>query len=57
MNLINADMEGELMELETTTQIEEVRGIIVILHELNAAEKVRQETYYREKCLHDEATK
>ena len=56
LNLINAETEGELMELETTTQIKEVRDTIVILRELNANEKVRQEAYYREKRLHDEAT-
>lgn len=56
LNLINAETEGELMELETTTQIKEVRDTIVILRELNADEKVRQEAYYREKRLHDEAT-
>ena len=46
LNLINAETEGELMELETTTQIKEVRDTIVILRELNADEKVRQEAYY-----------
>lgn len=56
LNLINAETEGELMEIETTTQIKEVRDTIVILRELNADEKVRQEAYYREKRLHDEAT-
>ena len=44
------------MKLETTTQIKEVRDTIVILRELNADEKVRQEDYYHKKCLHDEAT-
>ena len=44
------------MKLETNTQIKEVRDTIVILRELNADEKVRQEAYYREKRLHDEAT-
>lgn len=56
LNLINAETEGELMELETTTKIKEVRDTIVILRELNADEKVRQEAYYREKRLYDEAT-
>ena len=44
------------MELEITTQIKEVRDTIVILRELNADEKVRQEAYYHKKHLHDEAT-
>ncbi len=28
LNLINAETEGELMELETTTRIKEVRDIV-----------------------------
>ena len=47
LNLINAETEGELMDIETNT--------IVILRELNADEKVKHEAYYREKRLHDEA--
>ncbi|MDE5769131.1 MAG: Rpn family recombination-promoting nuclease/putative transposase [Oscillospiraceae bacterium] len=56
LNLINAETEGELMDIETTTQIQEVKSAIVVLRELNADDKVRQEAYYREKRLHDEAT-
>lgn len=56
LNLINAETEGELMDIETNTQIKEVRDTIVILCELNADEKVKQEAYYREKRLHDEAS-
>lgn len=56
LNLINAETEGELMDIEKSTQIKEVRDAIVILRELNADEKVKQEAYYREKRLHDEAT-
>ncbi len=56
LNLINAETEGELMDIETNTQIKEVRDTIVILRELNADEKVKQEAYYREKRLHDEAS-
>ena len=44
------------MDIETNTQIKEVRDTIVILRELNADEKVKQEAYYREKHLHDEAS-
>ncbi len=44
------------MDIETNTQIKEVRDTIVILRELNADEKVKQEAYYREKRLHDEAS-
>ena len=56
LNLINAETEGELMDVETNTQIQEVRDAIVILRELNADEQVRREAFYREKRLHDEAT-
>jgi len=56
LNLINAETEGDLMDIETNTQIKEVRDTIVILRELNADEKVKQEAYYREKRLHDEAS-
>ena len=56
LNLINAETEGELMDIETNTQIKEVRDTIVILRELNADAKVKQEAYYREKRLHDEAS-
>ncbi|MGN0605542.1 MAG: Rpn family recombination-promoting nuclease/putative transposase [Oscillospiraceae bacterium] len=56
LNLINAETEGELMDIETRTQIKEVRDAIVILRELNADEKIKQEAYYREKRLHDEAS-
>lgn len=56
LNLINAETEGELMDIETNTQIKEVRDTIVILRELNADDKLKQEVYYREKRLHDEAS-
>ena len=56
LNLINAETEGELMDIENNTQIKEVRDTIVILRELNADAKVKQEAYYREKRLHDEAS-
>ena len=56
LNLINVETEGELMDIENTTQIKEVRDTIVILRELNADAKVKQQAYYREKRLHDEAS-
>ncbi|MCM1228309.1 MAG: Rpn family recombination-promoting nuclease/putative transposase [Clostridium sp.] len=56
LNLINAETEGELMDIESTTQIKEIRDTIVILREMNADEKLKQEVYYREKRLHDEAS-
>lgn len=41
------------MEREIRTQIKDA---IVILRELNADGKIKQEAYYREKRLHDEAS-
>ena len=55
LHLINAETEGEIMELQQTTTIPEVQKTIVILRHLNADERVRQEAYYREKQLRDEA--
>lgn len=56
LNLINAETEDELMEIQQTTDIREVKDTIVMLRELSADEKVRQEAFYREKRLHDETT-
>ena len=56
LNLINAETEGELMDVEATTQIKEVKKAIVVLRELNADDQPRAEAHYREKRLHDEAT-
>ena len=56
LNLINAETEGDLMEIQSKTTIPEVQKTIVMLRELSADEKLRQEVYYREKRLHDEAT-
>ena len=55
-NLINAETESDLMAIQQTTQIPEVRDTIVMLRQLSADEQMRQEPYYREKRLHDEAT-
>ena len=44
------------MAIQQTTQIPEVKGTIVMLRQLSADEQMRQEAYYREKRLHDEAT-
>ena len=56
LNLINAETEGDLMAIQKSTNIQEVKDTIVMLRELSADEKVRREAYYREKRLHDEAT-
>ena len=55
LDLINAETEGELMELNQTTSIPEVKDTIVMLRRLSSDEKIRQEAYYREKRMHDEA--
>ena len=44
------------MSIQETTDFPEVKETIVKLRELSADEKVRQEAYYREKRLHDEAS-
>lgn len=56
LNLINAETEGELMAIQQNTNIPEVKDTIVLLRQLNADEKIRQEAFYREKRLHDEAS-
>ena len=56
LNLINAETECDLMDIQNTTAIPEVKKTIVMLRELSADEKIRQQVYYREKRLHDEAT-
>ena len=56
MTLINAETEGDLMAIEQTTTIPEVAEAIVQLRQLSADEKVRQEAWYREKQLLDEAS-
>ena len=56
LNLINAETEGDLMDIQNTTTIPEVQRTIVMLRELSANEKVQREVYYREKQIHDEAS-
>ena len=48
LRLINAETEDDLIAIEETTQIPEVREV--------ADEKVRQEAFYREKQLRDQAS-
>lgn len=55
LDLIDAETEGDLMEVQKTTTIPEIQDTIVLIRHLSADEKVRQEAYYREKRLHDEA--
>ena len=56
LRLINAETEGDLMDIQKETKIPEVHQTIVKLRELSADDKLRQEVYYREKRLHDEAS-
>lgn len=56
LNLINAETEVELMSIQQATNIPEIKDTIVMLRQLSSDEKIRQEAYYREKRLHDEAT-
>ena len=56
LNLINAETEVDLMAIQQNTSIPEVQQTIVMLRKLNADEQVRQEAFYREKRLHDEAS-
>ena len=56
LNLINAETEGDLMDVEVNTNIQEVKKAIVVLRELNADEQLKYEASLREKRLHDEAS-
>lgn len=56
LHLINAETEGDLMEIQRTTTIPEVKNTIVMLRQLSADEQVRREAYYHEMRLHDEAS-
>ena len=56
LTLINAETEGDLMALQQKTSIPEIQKTIVILREMSADEKIREEARRREKRLHDEAT-
>ena len=56
LTLIDAETEGDLMALQQSTSIPEIQKTIVILREMSADEKIREEARRREKRLHDEAT-
>ena len=56
LKLINAETEGDLMEIQQTTNIPEVQDTIVMIRHLSADEKIREEAYYREKQIHDEVS-
>ena len=44
------------MAIQQSTTIPEVQDTIVMLRHLSADQQVRQEAYYRERLLHDEAS-
>ena len=44
------------MAIQQSTTIPEVKDTIVMLRQLSADEQVRQEAFYRENRLHDEAS-
>ena len=54
IRLINAETEEELMEIQNTTNIPEVKDTIVILRQLSADENLRKVAEFREKRIHDE---
>lgn len=56
LRLIDAETEDELMTIQQTTTIPEVKKTIVKLRHMSADEQVRQEAFRREMRLHDEAT-
>ena len=56
LNVINAETEDELMAIQEKSQISEVREVAATVRELSADEKVRQEAFYREKQLRDQAS-
>ena len=56
LDLINAETEGDLMDIQKETSIPEVKEVIFKLRELSADEQLKWDVYYREKRLHDEAS-
>lgn len=56
LKLIDAETEDDLMAIQQTTNIPEVKDTIVMVRNLSADERIRQEAYYREKRMHDEAS-
>lgn len=56
LHLINAETEGELMDIEIQTDSKEIKKTVDILRRLSADEKVQQEVRLREKILRDETS-
>ena len=56
LNLINAEAEGDLEEIERSTTVPEIKEVIALLRELSANEEVQKEADDREKFLNDAAS-
>ena len=55
LSLFNAETEGDLQEIESSTEIPEVKHVIGILRELSADESVWEEVRQREAELREQA--
>ena len=56
LDLINAETEGDLMDIQQGTVIPEVKRTIAVLRELSADEQLRRQAEMREKRIHDEVS-
>jgi len=51
--LLSAETEGDLMNLEESTDITEIKDAISILRQMSADDEIRQEAEKREKQLNE----
>ena len=56
LRLINVGSKEELMAIIDSATIPEVRDAGIVLNDFQADERMRQEAWYREKQMHDEAS-
>ncbi len=56
LNLINVESKEELMAIINNATVPEARDAGLILLDFQADERIRQEAWYREKQMHDEAS-
>ena len=54
LDLINAETEGDLEMIESTTNVKDIHDIIFTIREMSADEKTRYEAQMREKAIMDE---
>ena len=54
LDLINAETEGDLEMIESTTNVKDIHDIIFTIREMSADEKTRYEAQIREKAIMDE---